>query len=59
MIRKYLINYDFGTATALIEAENEEDAQSKAYDLFNDTPELRNEIQIDYITVEEERHNNA
>lgn len=57
MTKEYLVSYDFGTVTAYIEAESKEDAESQAYDMFNDTPELRNEIRIDYLTIEEEDSN--
>ena len=52
-MKEYSVNIDFGTLVVSIEANNEEEAIEKVKDHFEIDNELRNEICIDYITVDE------
>lgn len=52
-MKEYEVCIDFGTLVTSIEANNEEEALEKIKNLFETDNELRNEISIDYITLEE------
>lgn len=51
-MKEYSVYIDFNTLVTSIEANNEEEAIEKVKDHFEIDNELRNEISIDYITLD-------
>ena len=52
-MKQYSVYIDFNTLVTNIEANNEEEALGKIKNNFEIDNELRNEISIDYVTLDE------